>query len=269
MSDTHAAAPPPKIARFFESRAFKPFIIAGLMIYFLWLLVAKAPASIAAWAVHQAMPNVWLTSVSGTLWQGSAGGAQAVLSGNAIAIGEVSWSLNPWSLLLLKPCLDFETRVPGQMVSGEVCRSPVGSTTVKNLSLDAPIALINELLPMEAAGQLSIQIISGDMTPSKIKDLDARFSWQNASVNTGENWIGLGAFGGQAEEDGNGGLRASIFEISGPFAVDLIAGWTPGNDNWLFNGTIKPENGAPEQVVQGLQVIGEEVGDGAYKVQWP
>ena len=170
---------------------------------------------------------------------------------------------------MLRPCLDFETRVPGQMASGYVCRSPTGSTIVKDLTLDMPIAAIGDLLPMEASGQISLQVVRADMTPASVKELDARFSWQNASVHTGENWMGLGAFGGDAKGDGNGGIAASMFEISGPFSVDLAAQWTPGNANWNINGTVKPEANAPAEAVNGLRIFGEEVETGVFRVQWP
>jgi|GEM_PF-557884 len=267
MTDAPESAP--VLPGFLYSRAIKPILIAGLFIYFFYMVVSKTPANVAAWAVHQAAPNLWLTSVQGTLWVGNAGGAQVDVADQSIPLGQVSWSLNPWTLLILKPCLSFETEVPGQMISGHFCQSPFGTASLEDLVLEIPISVINDLLPIETAGQLSINVLQADMNGQQVNSLDARFSWQNASVYNGEAWLGLGSFGGQAQANGDGGIQARLFDLSGPFGLDLNAGWAPGTGNWIATGTVTTKPGAPRQAIQALQIIGEEVESGTYKISWP
>lgn len=259
-NDHHAAS---------SSRALKALLVAGLLIYFLVLVVANVPATLAAWAVHKAVPTLWLTSVDGTVWNGRAGGAQVDMGAQTMPLGEVTWTLSPWSLLILKPCLNFETEVPNQMISGSICQSPFGRTTAKDINIEAPISVINELLPMEAAGQLSLQVLSVDLSGQQVNQLDARFSWQKAAVHNGERWITLGSFGGTAQANGQGGVAAQIFDIDGAFGVDLKAGWAPGVENWTATGTVKPRENAPQQVVQALQAFTEETSPGTYQITWP
>lgn len=251
------------------SRALKLVIVALLIVYFLFLVVAKTPASFAAWAVHKAVPNLWLTSVQGTLWEGRAGAAQADMVGNIIPLGQVNWQLSPTSLLMLKPCLTFDTASTSQMMSGSVCQSLFGTTTVRDLNVDMPIAVIKDLLPIEARGQLSVSILSANITNQRVNSMDARFSWQNAAIALEDFRMKLGAFGGQAQHSGDGGIDAKIFDISGPFTLDLSASWHPGETIWKIEALVTPKDSAPPEAIQGLQLFGEEVETGTYKVVWP
>jgi len=263
---TESAAVLPPVIR---SRLFKPVLVASLIVYFIFLLFSKIPASVAAWGVHKALPNVWLMSVQGTLWEGIARGSQVDIGNQTLPLGQVRWTLNPWTLLILKPCLAFDTNVSGQLISGHVCQSPFGSTEVKDVNIEVPISIANELLPMETAGQLSLQVIEASLSGEKVDSIDGRFSWQNARVHNGETWLSLGSFAGQATANGEGGVQAKLFDISGPFGLDMSASWTPGAENWTANGTVTPKTGAPKQVIQALQVVGEETDAGAYTLSWP
>ncbi|MFL0800883.1 MAG: type II secretion system protein N [Agarilytica sp.] len=269
MSDANTLASQDQLSALLQSRAIKPALIAGLVVYFLYLIVSLAPARYAAWAIHSAAPNVWLTSVRGTLWDGVAGGGQVDLGDTSISLGQVSWSLNPWTLLTLKPCIQFETESGAQLLSGNICQSPFGGTKIKDFSLDFPVSMLSSIVPVHGSGQFSVQIINADLRGKRVDALDARYSWQNASIYNGEIWWSLGAFGGQARESENGGITAQVMDISGPLGVDVLANFVIGSEVWTAEGTVKPGDGTPEQLVQALQVIGEETEPGTYKVMWP
>jgi len=269
MTDAEPLESQEALPKFFQSKVSRPALIAGLIIYFLFLVLSRMPASIAAWALHQALPTFWMTSVQGTLWDGRAGGAQVDIGSQTIPLGYVRWQLSPWSLLFLKPCLVFETEVPGQQVSGTVCQSPFGSTTVEGLNVEVPVAVINELLPAPASGQLSLQVISASFSGQVVEQMDARFSWQNGSVYAIDSWLPLGSFGGQVQQNGEGGIQAKLFDISGAIGLDMEASWFPGAENWAADGTVTPKKGAPVQVAEGLKIFGEETTPGTYRVVLP
>lgn len=269
MSDVNTLDSSEQLPAFLRSWALKPALIAGLVVYFLYLIVSMVPARYAAWAVHTAAPNVWLTGVRGTLWNGYASGGQVDLGGNPVALGEVTWSLNPLTLLTLKPCIQFETDSAAQMFSGYVCQGLFGSTSIKDLSLDFPLSMLSGVVEVEAAGQFSFQIIEAEISGKRVEKLDARFSWQNASVNTGESWWTLGAFGGQATANADGGISVHVTDISGPIGVDINAKFVLGSEIWTAEGTVKPSAEAPADITTALQVFAEEVEPGTFKITWP
>lgn len=250
-------------------RLLRSLFFVFLIVYFLFLVLARAPATWAAWAIHEAMPNLWLSSVEGTLWQGRAKSAQININGEAMPLGEVNWALKPSALLALKACVDFSTELPRQQSSGRFCQGVSGASRIQNMTLDAPIKVIQELLPFEANGIISLQVDEALIeNTNQISRLNARMSWQQARAYNGESWMNLGSFASKAKEDGKGGVAAEVFDLEGPYKLALDATWSL-KDDWRFSGTIAPQQGASKLVIQALSIMGEEQGDGAYLVQWP
>jgi len=250
-------------------RLLRSLFFVFLLAYFLFMVLARMPASWFAWGLHQALPGLWLSSVEGTVWSGRAESAQLDLGEAVLPLGEVNWTLKPWSLLGLKACAQFSTDLPRQQVSGDVCQGLNGRSQIANLNLDAPIAVLKELLPMQANGLISIQVEHAAFDSNmQIEKLNARMSWQQARAYNGESWLNLGGFAAKAKEDGTGGISAEIFDLEGPYKSDLTATWNV-KDDWRFKGTIAPQEDASNLVVQALSIMGEDQGNGAYLVQWP
>ena len=251
------------------TKTAKTLFIAFLIVYFLFLVISRTPAAWAVWGVNKAIPSLWLGGIEGTLWSGKASSAQVDLGPATLPLGKVRWQLKPLSLLSLSPCIEFSTELPKQTVNGEICQSASGTSVIKNLDLYAPITSIEELLNVEASGMVSMQVASAEFdSQSKVINMDARFSWENARAYIAETWLTLGSFAATAEEDANGGIKAKLFDLSGPYTTDLDANWQAAS-GWLFKGTIAPKESAPSMVVQGLEILGEEQDEGVYLVQWP
>lgn len=249
---------------------FKIPFIFFLIVYFLFLVVARAPAAWAVWGVHQASPSLWLSSPEGTLWNGKARSAQVDVGHTQIALGVVTWKLNPWTLLLLKPCVDFSASLPKQTLEGGACRAWSGRITLSEVNIDAPIKVVQAINPIEATGVISIQVETVTFDEKGyVSQLDARFSWQNARAFAVESWLNLGSFAATATEDGSGGISAKVFDLEGDYKVELDAGLAHGERDWNVLGTIAPNANAPSTVGEFLKIVGEDVGDGRYKVQWP
>lgn len=262
MSDTAATIDDGNI---FRSGLVKTAFIAFLILYFLYLVLSKTPASLAAWAVHKAVPTVWLTSTEGTLWNGVARGGQVDIGQETLPLGPVRWKLNPISLLFFNPCINFES----DLVSGNVCNSLAGDINVKDLSLNAPVAAIKDLLPFEAAGQMSLQVVEAEFDLNRVDKLDAKLSVQGTRVNPVGDWVPLGTIAVQATANGEGGVDAKIFDIQSTVVIDMLASWTPGAENWNIAGTVKLTEQSPAIFREGLPTLGQEVDKDTYKLQWP
>ncbi len=248
-------------------RALKPLFITALVLYFIFLVLARIPASIAGWAIHNAAPMVWLTSVEGSIWNGRAGSAQVAIGNKTISMGKVNWSLSPLSLLIFKPCVNFDSETEGMIASGYVCASASGQFYAENLSVEAPVTVIQEFLPAEATGNISVQVINAVGVQNAIIALDARFSWQGAAVKQEGTWYTVGDLGGEVKHNSDGGLDGKVFDITGPYGLDLNGSWVPGSENWTIKGTVAPRDNANENVVSLLGTFAEEK-DGVYHVVW-
>jgi general secretion pathway protein N len=202
------------------------WILVGLI---LWLAfaISKIPAVWGAYAMTQG-GQLALSGVSGTLWSGRASLASFKVDGVDYSLGQFYWTLNPWSLLSLKPCANIVTELERQHIEGEVCAGMSGTMQVNNTTISAPAALLQPRLPLPIDGQLSASIERMQVQGNFLKDLRGNVSWTAARINNGKVWMGLGSFAAELNDDDQGGILAKAFHLDGPMQLDmqvhLIAG---------------------------------------------
>ena len=255
-----------------QVKYLKPIAIVVAIVYFVSLVIAKAPAAWVAHALHQAVPVFWLNGVTGTAWSGHAKNAQLDIGARAVPMGDFRWRINGFSLLTLNPCITFETQFANQPFSGKACYGVIGGqASISQLTLGVPIELFNDMLPMRAGGQASIDIVKAKLDGTLVKQLDARVSVQDIRVNPAEGWIELGTYAAQVKESGNGGIAAKVFDIEAPFVIDLNVGWGPQKDDYNVAGSIKLTENSPQDVVSAIEIFASEreAEPGHYDLVWP
>lgn len=252
----------------FTKNLIKPLLYTFFALYFVYSVLSRAPAELAASAAHAAVPNLWLTGVEGTLWSGKASAAQVDLQQALFPLGNVTWVLEPWTLLLLSPCVNVEATRPGLLLTGKVCQSITGSTRLSDVSLETIVDPVNELLPVKISGQTSVSVLKAKFKKTQVQELDARVSWLNGSVYTGESWLAVGSYGANLNDAGKGEISAHVFDVDAPLKVDMAANWQMDR-GWKTEGTVSPVPSAPELLKNGIQLVGEELEPGVYKVIWP
>lgn len=243
----------------------KPLLILFLVVYFLHLVISRAPAELAAAAMHKAVPNLWLTGVEGTVWKGTANAAQIDLPDSPLPLGALNWHLSGWSLLTLSPCVTFDAGRTALLFSGRVCHSITGTSTLEDISLETSVAPLSELISVPVAGMGSVTIKRATIKDSKIERMEAQVSWQNGSVKPMEAWLNVGTYGASVLENSSGGVSAQIFQVDAPLEVQLVASWSNDQD-WSVDGTVKPLDETPQLIKDGIPLIGEEFEPGNYRI---
>jgi general secretion pathway protein N len=246
----------------------KTLFILSLVIYFLFLLLARVPATWAAWAVQENVPGVWLTGVSGTLWDGRAKGGTLVVGEQKLPVENLRWQVHPWRLLGLRGCADITAEVMGQPASGTVCGAPGNRVTAENVQLSAPMAIVSKWLGVRLAGPVSMQLREVRAQGERIQALSGNISWRDARWHDGEQWANLGAFAADLSANDQGGIGARIFDLDGPFSLDLIGNFVLHQEP-VVQGTIAATDSAPQQLRELLQLLGQPQDDGRYRVAWP
>ncbi len=253
-------------------KSHKFLAIIFLVVYFTYLVISSMPARYVAGLVQAAAPNVYLNNVSGTVWSGVSHQAQVDVNQQAISLGRVSWKVKLLPLLALKGCVDVDIAEVNQRFSGEVCRSLAGSLTMSDFSFDMPVAVVNSMLPAPAQGQLSGEVMSMAVSFSnnqpRFSDTQVKFSWNGARVYVDNIWYSFGTFAADITDIDDGAVNAKIFDISGPYQIDLLTQWQAGG-SLSVNGTILPKSTANKQVVDTLTAVFEQNEQGAYNIKWP
>lgn len=249
-------------------RLIKILFFVALIVYFVVLVAVRTPAQWGAYTVVQAVPNVRLAGVSGTLWSGRAAGAQLDLEGQALDLGVLQWQLNPASLLSLLGCVN----VSSDRISGTLCRNLLsGKNTIENAFVDQLSAgMFNHELMVNLGGTAGLTVRRAVLDDhGSLKQMDGSVSWQRARINAGDGWFQLGDFGADLIHNDRGGVIAQIYDLEGPFAVELEVEYTPGDPQPRLNGVINPRPNAPSQIINALSIFTEMLDDGSFRVVWP
>jgi len=254
-----------------NNKLIKPLLIVFLVVYFLYLLLSRAPAELAASMIHKAVPDLWLTGVTGSVWEGSASGAQVDVPGSTLPLGRLDWKLSPLSLLTLSPCVNFEASGTPQVLSGKGCYGITGTVSLKNVNIEAPAAPLSDRLNVPVSGIVSLQLVRGSFQKNIIKSLDAQVSWQNGSLNLGNGWLNLGTYGGKLSEDGSGGLKADLFDVDAPIKIQMAVNGALAEDmkslaRWQLDGTVEFTASAPALFKEYIGAVAEEKEPGVYHV---
>jgi len=98
----------------------KKGLLLGVLTYFVFLLVIMPASFPVQFLKAESYPSVHLTQVGGTLWKG-----QAAVEFESEQY-QLSWDLNPWSLLLLQLSATFDLRHEQISLSGILVGSVSG-----------------------------------------------------------------------------------------------------------------------------------------------
>jgi general secretion pathway protein N len=195
----------------------------------LWLVFAigNIPAIWGAYAMTRG-GQLALSGVSGSLWHGQASLASFKVDRVDYSLGQLYWTLNPWSLLTLHPCADIVTELERQQIQGKVCADPSGGLALYDTDISAPAALLQPILPLPIDGQLSVHIEQMQVQGEYLQLLLGNLSWTGARINNGRTWMSLGSFAAELSDDRQGGIAAKVFHLDGPTEVDMQVGLKAG-----------------------------------------
>lgn len=249
-------------------RTLKILFFIGLFFYFLYALAARAPAELAVKAVLDNSRGLTIGGVSGTVWKGKASSAQLLYDGELIDFGRVNWELEASALLAMKACATVETAL---FDKARFCRSPSGYNRIQELIIDdIPANMFNRWIGIASVdGNINL-VIRNALVNDKgnVKAMDANLAWQGARIDAGAGWFDLGAYSADLSENGAGGVRALVTDLSGGYGLNAEGEYTVGSEPSV-RASITPREGANQMVVDSLGLIAQPEDDGSFIVTWP
>ena len=197
----------------------KLWIPLGIVL-FLIFVISSIPAIWGAYVLTRGT-GVALSGVTGSIWNGRASLASVRTAEQEYSLGQLSWSLSPLSLLTLSPCAQVATKLTLQQFNGEICSGLGGAVAVHNADVTLPAALVQGKIPVPIQGHFSVHIDELKLRGNVLAKLKGNLTWNEARVNTGTNWLDLGSFGAELSDNGNNGVSAKLFQLTGPVDVNL------------------------------------------------
>lgn len=211
----------------------KLWIALGVVLWLVFVF-SQFPATWGAWFITRGGEQLALSGITGTLWNGRASLASVKLNQKDFPLGQLEWDLHPLSLLLLKPCATVETRQGDQEIAGEICGGLGGSVELHETDITVLATSLQELLPVPVEGKFTARIEQFQRSDNAVKDLKGVLTWTGARINNGSTWMDVGNYGAELNDNGQGGVNATIFNTEGPVQLQLEAAFAAAG-----GGTVK------------------------------
>ena len=200
-----------------NSRRWWILLGVGLFIYF---ILRQIPATWGAYALTRGT-GLALSGITGNVWEGRASLASVRLEYGEHSLGQLSWKLSPLSLLTLTPCAWLTTRMEGQSFEGNICAGSNGDLKVTNADLTIPATLAQPRIPIPVGGQFALHLDELQLKGNILSKLSGKLSWNEALINNGTGWIGIGSLGAELADNGSNGVKAKVFHLAGPMELDM------------------------------------------------
>lgn len=244
-------------------------IAAGIVLY-LVLLIANLPA---VQVIHRLpLPsNIYLSGISGTLWQGA---AQTVIA-EGIQVNNVRWDISVLALILGKASVNItggSANNPDEIsFSGQAEFSAISQqVTLQNTLLQVPaFTVMSQLrlpLPVQAGGRfrVNIQAFDFNLSTQQCQTAQGVGNWLDATVVDRGNTIDFGQYEAKlACVDQN--LQFSVVP-NNLLNLDAVA-TLQSNGKIAVSARFKPSAQLPDSVHNAAQMFGRKDSQGFISVQ--
>lgn len=239
--------------------------ISALALLWLILVIRNIPAQ---WGLSLAGASLQAEGISGTVWSGRAANVVLPFQNQRYALGKLEWKLSPWSLLLLKPCLELSSEYQSQSLQGEACVGLGGSSEFNNVVVKLPADIIKLWLPVDGVrGNLLFRVDTLEMEGERIVKLSGKGRWDDAYYHNSFDWMKLGAVAFDFRESPDGGVLTEVVDIDGPLKLDLLYQFSL-QGTFQLKGDVIVQPNAPKELVQVLTAVADEKGANHFYIDW-
>lgn len=238
----------------FDRRWRKRALIASI-IWFLVCLLYSAPATLFSSLVRKFVPQLQFQNVSGSFWNGDVAQAFWVQpNGQVIALGNLEWHLQPWSLLWLHPSGHVSTHYGEQFIDTRLRISPFGQLALTQTSGALPAALLSNWAPIAARGQIALKLDRAELSRAQVEAIQGTFYWQQAQWQWNTHWLALGDYRCELTMPAAQQLRCAV-QGQGLLAIDGAVDANTKERNWSTQLQVKIDPALPEDFRQSLQLM--------------
>ncbi|WP_163932234.1 type II secretion system protein N [Paraferrimonas sp. SM1919] len=239
------------------------WIVLAIVVYLVFLL-ASFPAQFIT--NNLKLKNISFNGVTGTLWSG----ASSSIAIDNISIEQVSWTLNPWSLLTGELAAEmkfgkFNSKLKGQLKMAY----GLNGAKLQDLQFEAPLAQLvagkKLLLNSKLSGALSVDIAEFSQGQPWCMQLAGDIKVQQLQVNNGFGQFPLGNVQAVLScKQGN--VNLAIAENHNQLGLQAQLQVT--DKQYKVVGSIGVTSEQPEKLRQGLTMLGKPDVNGRYQIDY-
>ena len=236
---------------------------AALLGLFIVVLVATAPARLLGFILPG--QSVALQGYRGSLWHGTAASAAIAMTDGWLQLGQVEWRLAPFSLLLLSPRLELESRWGLQRIEANVSVSPGGTVHFRDSEASFSAALIRQWLPVQLRGSLSLVLADLRLHEGSLAAGRGRLVWQQAYWTGDRGSQALGDYVLEFEVSGEQQVNGTVTTLKGPIRAE--GEFRVQGRRYTVDTLLTSEQGFDSELASALQLLAAPV-EGGFRVKF-
>ena len=239
-------------------------VLLGAAAFVLFLLVTF-PAEYAYKNIQSRIKPLYLSSINGTLWNGSAGAVQY----RSTHLGELIWSLHPHDFIRGHMETDFSLASSELETKGTIGKEIFGTAYAKNIEGYLPAALFGSQIGLKnftAAGNLHFSMQRMEFSPKgRLESAVGTITWEQAGISSPAQVI-LGNLNVLVTTEKEG-IVFNISDENSPIKVkaDLLV--CP-DGKYELNGKLTPTTAAKEGLSKSLALLGKADKNGVIKIKY-
>ena len=230
----------------------KPIDLIGLgLVLFLVFIFALWPARVAVgWL---APPGASLTGVSGSVWSGAASHVRIGI----MDLGSMSWDARLASFLIARPSWHLKAERPDGFVSATVTLRGTQDVEAADLRIAAALQSVSGWIELAGTdADLSVDVPVFRLEDGIISALAGHVVLDSIRP-MGLRDVNLGTIRIDIPEGQEGPFTGTIAAVNGPLRIDQGRVEVQANGRYLVEGLVGAAEGAPQEIVQGLQFLGQ------------
>ena len=217
--------------------------------------VAFAIASFPASAAYHwfAPADLRLSGLQGTVWSGRAD----LGSTGTLGFHNIRWQLRPWSILLARPSVRFETSLGDGFLHADV-RVGAGEVVLRGLRAGCSLSTLAAVLPIDGIrGQISVDLTELVLQDGRPAGATGTLRLAQLTVpslvpgGVGDS-IALGSY--HVSLAGTGALRGAFEDQGGPLQVRGSVSLS-ADGRYEISGLAQAAPDAPLALVRGLEML--------------
>ncbi len=246
------------------------YLALGLPLYLLFL-VALFPAAqahrLVAEPLAKAAPELKLAGLDGSVWSGRAG----TVAFRKALLGEMSWQLSPFALLLGKVKLNALLQSEAGYLQSDVS-TPFsgGDFALADIEGRLPLAELLRFapyMPVVLDGQVSLDLPVLELAPDgRLLHAEGTLMWHQAAMSAPQS-LSLGDLQVVLRTEKEGQVIGDISDRGGPLKVEGTVKYSP-DGSYRLNGTVAAAENAPKEVSQMLAWLGRPDAQGRYQLNY-
>ena len=230
---------------------------ASLSLLLLLLLLVSVPARLLNYVVP--VDQLMMSGLSGTIWDGHASAVRLRLPQGYWHLGSVSWSLEPFSLLLFAPRINVRSDWGNQIFSGDLLLRGKSDLEIYDFEGQMAAGVLRHFAPVALDGLFKLQLSELTLRNGLPTSAQGRLVWQDGAWQSPRGLVPLGSYALDLQQLDGEPLRGEIVTLTG--TLEASGGLMLDDRRYSLNILMRSEDELEPQMQEMLGLIATPEGE--------